>query len=410
MSRVRVQLTGTIPQTDIDQIRVYFIDKNDAFARGGGSQLDAVSGGPYDFQLLTTVDIALDPNVVDFDASGQNRLYVAFDFKPTADLTSTVGCEILEVEWGAQGVGTGTSDPPPGVPHGTTQPVDDYLVTLNASGAAPSPAEGEQGGETVPILKLEFVPTLDTITADIDSIQLHRIGSGSDSDIAPAGVILYDDSGSVADSFDSGDTEIAGSAGTLVGGSVTLNPTANLVIPPGGATFFVTMNIAVTASFGETIGLDVENPSTDITFIDVTDDTAVSSVAYVQQGYITSTTTTPTSNNTVTITLLQLDIPIPDEPVAANNRILPGQTNPVVIYIPEPPGGPSERVTVQIYTVAGERVATLVDNRRYSQISSSLPLLWFGKNQRQKDLGPGLYFIQIKTSSYTKILKVLIVR
>ena len=98
------------------------------------------------------------------------------------------------------------------------------------------------------------------------------------------------------------------------------------------------------------------------------------------------------------------------EPIAANNRILPGSTDPVKIYIPEPPGGPDERITVQIFTVTGERIATLVSNTPYSQIVSSLPLLWYGKNQRQKNLGPGLYFIQIRTSSYKRVLKVLIVR
>ncbi len=103
-------------------------------------------------------------------------------------------------------------------------------------------------------------------------------------------------------------------------------------------------------------------------------------------------------------------IPSIPEPIAANNRILPGSTDPVKIYIPEPPGGSSEKITVQVYTAKGQRVATLVDNRPYSQIVNDLPLLWYGKNGRQKDLGPGLYFIQIRTGSYKRVLKVLIVR
>ena len=98
------------------------------------------------------------------------------------------------------------------------------------------------------------------------------------------------------------------------------------------------------------------------------------------------------------------------EPVAANNRITPGSKDPIKIYIPAPPGGAQERVTVEVYTVTGERVTTLVNNRPYQEIVSSLPLEWYGKNGKQKDLGPGLYFIQIRTKSYKKVLKVLIVR
>jgi hypothetical protein len=98
------------------------------------------------------------------------------------------------------------------------------------------------------------------------------------------------------------------------------------------------------------------------------------------------------------------------EPVAANNRILPGSSEPVRIYIPEPAGGPNERVTVQVYTTTGRKVATLVNNRPYSQIRSQQPLLWYGKNGSQQNLGPGLYFIQVRSGSTKKVLKVLIVR
>lgn len=98
------------------------------------------------------------------------------------------------------------------------------------------------------------------------------------------------------------------------------------------------------------------------------------------------------------------------KPIAANNRILPGSPDPVKLYIPEPSGGSNERVTVQVYTVTGKRVATLVNNKPYAQIKSQIPILWYGKNGRQQDLGPGLYFIQVLSGSDKTVLKVLIVR
>ena len=90
--------------------------------------------------------------------------------------------------------------------------------------------------------------------------------------------------------------------------------------------------------------------------------------------------------------------------------ITPGSSEPVQIHIPVPPGGQSARLTVEVYTITGERVAVLVNNRSYSEIASSLPILWYGKNGRQQKLGPGLYFIQIRSKNYKKVLKVLIVR
>jgi len=281
-----------------------------------------------------------------------------------------------------------------------------------------------------------------------------------------------------------------------------------------GTTYFVALNIANTAQVGETVGLEVEDPSNDVQFIDVQNNSYVS-VQYIQEGYIISSTSTPSSGNSVSILVME-DIteptvtytdPVPNEravsintditavfsenmdpatvttatfivkdtynnqisgtvttngtnvtfspdsdfdydtiytatiiggdsgvkdlagnplasdytwsftsrqdvpkPIAANNRILPGSSDPVKIYIPEPAGGPSKKVTVLVFTVTGKRVATLVNNRPYSQIKSQIPLLWYGKNGRQQKLGPGLYFIQVVSGSEKTVLKVLIVR
>lgn len=98
------------------------------------------------------------------------------------------------------------------------------------------------------------------------------------------------------------------------------------------------------------------------------------------------------------------------ESTVINNRIEPGSTDPVLIFIPEPPGGPEDTISVQIFTATGKRVISLVSNEPYQDIIADLPLVWDGTNERQQRLGPGLYFIQIRGTGYEKVLEVLIVR
>jgi hypothetical protein len=106
---------------------------------------------------------------------------------------------------------------------------------------------------------------------------------------------------------------------------------------------------------------------------------------------------------------------VPDvpEPVAANNRIQPGVNDRTVIFIPEPPasaGGAAARVTVQVFTPTGRRVATLVNSRVYSDLAADLPLLWYGTNGLGDKLGPGLYFVRISAGTWVRTLKVMVVR
>jgi hypothetical protein len=106
-------------------------------------------------------------------------------------------------------------------------------------------------------------------------------------------------------------------------------------------------------------------------------------------------------------------VPSLTEPVAANNRIQPGVNDHTMIFIPQPPaevGGASARVTVQVFTPTGKRVATLLNNQTWSSFETSLPLAWYGKNGRNEDLGPGLYFIRISAGKWVRALKVMIVR
>jgi len=100
------------------------------------------------------------------------------------------------------------------------------------------------------------------------------------------------------------------------------------------------------------------------------------------------------------------------EPIAANNRI-DAANDHTMIFIPQPPasaGGADARVTVQVFTPTGKKVATLVNARRYSDLEDELPLLWYGINGRGEDLGPGLYFIRISATGWVRTLKVMVVR
>jgi len=509
VSSVTLQLTGSIDRSDIENVTVYFeaAGLNGSFDRGSGDDVEAVTGGPYSFDTGPTKTIHIDPNIVQFGTDSV-RLWVSFDFSATADASAAAGCEITSVVYGPATDGTGNLWNN-GSLHGLFRDVDDYEVTLAAFGHAPM--EAQQSEEGVQLLELDFGVLDMGVTANIDSIRFHRVGSGADSDVAIGGVILYDDSGSSPGTFDEADQELA--TGSLSGGYVTLNPSTNVAITSAGATFFVALNIAPDAVVGHTVGLEIEDPSVDVVCADTETDSYVS-VQYNQKGYITDSTSTPLVGNTVFIielviidtdppTISYTDPPDKDnsvsintdivvifsenmdensitlssfvlrdsknnaipgtivvsgsratfspatalvyeksytatvttdvtdlagnhlaseysfgfttveyvpDPVAANNRILPGSNDPVKIYIPEPPAGAQDRITVQVFTITGERVATLVNNRPYSQISGSLPLLWYGKNGRNMRLGPGLYFIQIRATNYKRVLKVLIVR
>jgi len=100
-----------------------------------------------------------------------------------------------------------------------------------------------------------------------------------------------------------------------------------------------------------------------------------------------------------------------NESLAVNNRIdprAPAGEQQVRVFIPEPPAGAEDRVTVAVYTARGKRVATLVAGRPYQEIVADLPILWDGSNGQKQKLAPGLYFIQITATGFKKTLKVLI--
>ena len=541
---VRLIADPTFDRSGITAIKIYFdsnetiptvpptTNVNDVFDRNSpsGDDVDVTVNGPYDFSIDDTVIIEVDDTLASKGTNGWAIIYVAFDLAPGVEINEQIGCEIIEVE---DNTGTPAEDPPgtfinPWIPTPTNtdrDDVDDYETTLLATGIAP--ATGEQGEDDVPVLWLQFNSndadfddTDPYKNVNIDSITFHVIGTDY-SDIDPAGIGLYEDVNQDGILDIPGDNAIPAAVSPGVPSDyLTVNPLADIPFDDDGIYLIATVNVAESAGVDNTLGLEIANPQNDVAFSDIIDDTdsdtvaiyAYTSVEYVQQGYITSTSSTPGTNNTFTITpmpdtdppevaatvprdnesgvVVTTDVSIifnedinsatvsdvifyvedstgtkvpgtvsasgseaifsPDskfnyeqiysatlepgvediygnvmtttytwsfattanvaKPVAANNRILPGSTDPVQIHIPEPAGGPNERITVQVFTTTGKKVATLVNNSTYAQIENQLPLLWYGKNSQQKNLGPGLYFIQVVSGGEKTVLKVLIVR
>jgi hypothetical protein len=526
---VRLIYDGAFDRTDVNEIKIYFEDnQNGLFDRGGGDDVDVTVGGPYSF------DEGDDDKIIEIDDSvafkntvgGWAIIWVAFDLKPGANVTgTTLGCEIVEVEdntgTGVPGTG-GTFTPNPQLT--TKEDVDNYEVTLTATGRAP--LTGEQGEDDVPVLQLQLsandtsLDVADTYKkVTLDAITVHLTGT-SYADIDPGGFSIYDDANNNG-VIDGGETSIPSAVSPMTPSEyVTINPTSDIYFDDTAISLIITVNVAESAGVDNTIGVEIANPSLHFTFTDIINDIdnlnpavyAYVSVGYTQQGYVTSTSSTPGTGNTFTVTplpdtdppqvaatvprnnesgvVVTTDVTIifnedinpstvsdtifyvedstgsnvsgtvsasgseavftPDskfnyeqiytatlepgvediygnvmtatytwgfataanvaKPVAANNRILPGSSDPVQIHIPEPAGGSNERVTVQVFTTTGKKVATLVDNRTYAQIENQLPLLWYGKNSRQQNLGPGLYFVQVVIGGDKTVLKVLIVR
>ena len=642
ISEVTVQATsdGGFDVSKITQIRVYYelggVAANDLGEYDNGSGLNDVQvdvGGPYTF-TTNPVTIQLDPTKNIFGWGASKFLYIVFDLAADAPTTTTLGCEITQVEYGASGVGTGSFAAP--AVHGTRRPVDRHRVTATAAGTAAATAAAN--ATNAQLFRLDLSLADAQADANLASLKVQRLG-GEDNWVANNGVLLYADDGD--DSFEPGAGDGAAIAtatlGTATAGYATLVVSPGNNVPASGKSFWVAVNMnSINAVVGQTFGLQIENPSTDITFVDEIEDDTTNTLdpdyAYVtfsagglyeynQTGYVdpasltaipgsgntftvnpandlqapTVLNTTPTDgllgvprnqdltvvfsewmdeatventanfslspaaahtlsydpasqtltvnitgllaygqaytatvestvldyygtamaadytwtftiepesfptvtattpgggdadvavNTTVTMvfseimnpaTLLDanfslvhpvtgdvagsftippgnqswvfdptvdlaygveytatittgvadaegsglqsdyvwtfttiLQYPPFTEPVIIKNRIVTGGNQQALVFVTEPPGGPADRVSVQVFTNTGRRVATLVDNLPFASISS--PILWDGTNGKGQPLGPGLYYVQIRATKYKRVLKVLIVR
>jgi hypothetical protein len=335
ISRVDFQITntGTVAFSDVATVRVLFEPQ------GGAGTYDNGRVGGDDLNLQVTYSyntlndgkgyVTLDPTHVknDFGWGSSTHIYVVLELASTVPHDSQIGCEITSVTYGAVGSGT-PSTANPGA-HNTQSFLDKYRNTLNPQGIALG--SHDQGSTNVPVLKFHLLP-VDTSVAlnasgnsdmDFDKIRVHSTGT-RDADISAAGVLLYedvDDDGNFEPGADDGE---AIASGTLTGGYAMLNPPVDQLIGPLGQTYFVAVNVSLSAVVSNTIALEVANPKNDIYFTDIIYDDNMGILAdyafvylgypYTQKGYVTDTSATPTTGNSFNITELY----VPSAPTVAS--------------------------------------------------------------------------------------------
>lgn len=467
--------------------------------------------------------------------SGADRnLWIAIDYNSTTlnDTPAKVSYFIDTIYYGGSAGGTGSTFDPAaayGVDPTRTENINDYYVSISGAGAVANATEN-QGENDVVVLSLTFSGTVDdeAVDKEIAGITVQSVGD-RDLDIGSPGVRLHWDANSNG-LYDSG-TDLQVATGMLSGGQAVLTTTpldGNARFNAAAKNYLVVVNVDLNATIGNTIGLEISNPSTDITFRDALDDpgTYLSAESeYNQVGYITTDTITWTTNtftvtpapdlnppqvlatnplsggtdvepdttisivfsqymleeatgggvlnpanyelrNIVTDTTIAVtptynssaqtltltpagnldwastyrltldqtivdvdgqtlfdqyatdyqftfvtrpEFPVVSEPTAIMNRIGTGTNSETVILIPTPPKGASEKISVQAFTTTGRLVKTFCKNVPYSAITDGR-FIWDGTNDRGDPLGPGMYFVQVRTESYKRVLKVMIVR
>ena len=314
ISAIDIALTsdnGAFDESWITDIRVYM--ENDEVSGLPGNAVYDNGSGYDDFELVTTGAVTFDAGwtkTITFDAassgldgSPSTLLYVVFDFDFGVDiataLTMNVGCEVTGLT-ATEDFDTNTAL----ANHDGRAELDSYEASITTTGNAPTNAT--QGEADIQVFQLDLDIIEAGVTGNLDSLKLRRTGTVSvDADLATGGVLIYDDSGvGNVGSFGPGDQQL-GSA-TLTGGYATVyprdpsDPLAKIPITDS-TTFWITSNLAVGAVVDHNIGLDIENPSTDIVWADVIYDiyfpNQVAGTEYNHTAYISSTTAEPTTGH-----------------------------------------------------------------------------------------------------------------
>ncbi len=341
---VQLISTGAFNAADIASIRVWYEPPggNGLFDNGTSiDDLNALSGGPYTFSGGTAT-IALNTTTTFIGASAQARFYVGVELKSTAATSGvTIGVQVTSLRQTGK-----TALPVAG--HGIQKPLDTYRVALTANNIV-APSDQKQG-ESAAVLRLFFDPDDPDNSAAVllESIKLHATGTPrSDLDLNSGGVVLYEDTNGNSN-YDSGvDAQIASATlGAVTPAYATITPATPVLVPPAGKRFFIIVNISLVATIGDVIQLQVDNPSTDITFSDAYADEVVgadyASVpagrAYVQKGYLLGVSAVP-SPNTPAITIIKQDLP--QNPtvtsiVPGNNATNVDRTTKVVVIFSKP--------------------------------------------------------------------------
>lgn len=295
ISSMTLQLEGDVDWADIGLVRVYY--STDTYNPASpGTRIDDNNGGAGYYFTSSTLTVNMDISTFTIGTGPNNFITVAFDFDAGTDTSRTAAVEITALVNGPNGVGTGGTHDPLGT-ISTTSNLDDYEATVTATDIAPATAEQTQ--QDVPVLKILVDPVEREVT--LDSIKVHAVGSPrDDNDVGSAELYLDDGDGTFEPGVGAGLDGDPIATTTVAGGYATLNPTANETIAATGKTYFVAVDVGsvVNADVGHVIGFEVQNPSTDIVFLDV--DILGYNLNYTnQKGYITQAT--PTANGTFDI-------------------------------------------------------------------------------------------------------------
>jgi flagellar hook assembly protein FlgD len=84
----------------------------------------------------------------------------------------------------------------------------------------------------------------------------------------------------------------------------------------------------------------------------------------------------------------------------------PNPFNPIttIAYQVPPPGG---MVSIQVYNVLGQRVATLVDEQVAPGFYTTM---WTGINSRGNQVSSGMYFVQMRAQNFVQTRKLLLLK
>jgi hypothetical protein len=332
VDKLTIELIGTIDPSDISQIYVFYEQQSLGVTNDGIFDQGTYGSNPSTqiASVAASFDVA-NPQVIeglagsntitahnDPNNNGEAYFYIAFDFANGADDSATVGCRIVSVEYGAVGVGTGTTITP-NDPDGTTY-VDDYYTQLSGSTAGLGLDKGA-AGTFVTALQMDFSTPLDgdgSLFAPatggyvtIDQIRFHVTGTADTGDINSV-LVFQDVVGGTAQQYDAG-TDVNLGTGSISGSGVgnlyaTVPLSTPLQVDSANDQYFAAVLVGTSAVAGRTIGLQVEDPSstTNLRFIDGIDDDAtlpaqVNNFEYPQTGYSTDTASTPLSPDEFTI-------------------------------------------------------------------------------------------------------------
>ena len=319
---ITLQITGTFTGetnywTYIDAVDIYY----DADGGGGAGKFDGGSAtevsiltSPTTFSAGTQVFTLDETDPVNsiLNTEGAEYLFAVVEFAANTPAYNgggtpyTFGIEITSVTVSDVGLQTGQtvkSTPGDYALHGGTTALTNIDTSLDVAGQIPAdPTDIEQGTADTVVLKLEFTANNQNTTGQIETIKVHRTGAGTaDSDLGS--ISLYQDISTVGTwegtgteqfihSQTLGNVDPAGYATldlTVIDGTLGV-ATRQFTDTAGTYIFYITADVDVAANITDSvtyfpIGLEIEDPKTDIIFDEVAG-TADANIVFNQYAYI----------------------------------------------------------------------------------------------------------------------------